>query len=104
MERIELDGKPARILTTASDGSIRFVSPVSGGVLSTAFPIIKDCKLKTTLYNKINNLIWTLDLSGQITVYNGATNPMQTKMVWKPQCTFSTIVIRKPNAQSTMKT
>jgi hypothetical protein len=54
MQRIELPDRPARILTVAGDGSIRFISPVSGGILSTGFPVMKDIKVKSSLYDPTN--------------------------------------------------
>ncbi|KAJ3030775.1 hypothetical protein HK097_005581, partial [Rhizophlyctis rosea] len=42
IRRIESPHTPARILTVTEDGSIRLLSPVTGTVLATGFPVISD--------------------------------------------------------------
>eukprot|EP01137_Pigoraptor_chileana_P019887 Opistho-2@6457 len=46
MRRVESDnGRPARILTMSSDGSVRVVSPVTGAILTIAFPVVETTPL-----------------------------------------------------------
>ena len=39
------DVNPARILSVASDGSMRFFSPVSGNLLQISYPVLEDSNM-----------------------------------------------------------
>ncbi|KAJ3153369.1 WD repeat-containing protein 87 [Irineochytrium annulatum] len=51
LRRAELRDHPARIVTGAVDGSLRLISPVTGAVLTTAFPVMKETTLKGVEYD-----------------------------------------------------
>ncbi|KAH9248409.1 hypothetical protein BASA81_013949 [Batrachochytrium salamandrivorans] len=51
VRRVTHPRKPARILTAVSDGSIKMISPVSGNIIGTGFPIHKDTISKDIAWN-----------------------------------------------------
>ncbi|KAJ1328471.1 hypothetical protein BSLG_010203 [Batrachochytrium salamandrivorans] len=56
VRRVTHPRKPARILTAVSDGSIKMISPVSGNIIGTGFPIHKDTISKDIAWNMNSEL------------------------------------------------
>ncbi|KAJ3215458.1 WD repeat-containing protein 87 [Dinochytrium kinnereticum] len=83
LSRVELKNRPARILAAAADGSIRLLSPVTGVVLSTAFPVMKETFISGVEYDLATDILWTLSTAGDIAVYSCRTNPCQIIDEWK---------------------
>ena len=76
MERSESpqSGK-ARIISSCSDGSIKFISPVSGMTIFTLFPAHKDVYFKELSYNANEDRLFYLCTNGDIVVYDTSTSP-----------------------------
>jgi hypothetical protein len=54
-ERLRTGGserKAARLLVSSSDGSVKFMSPVSGEVITTGFPVYKDATTVDMFYDR----------------------------------------------------
>ncbi|KAJ3100249.1 WD repeat-containing protein 87 [Phlyctochytrium planicorne] len=83
LSRVELKYRPARIVAAAADGSIRLLSPVTGAVLSTAFPAMKETFISAVEYDLATDILWALTTAGDIAVYTCRSNPSQIIDEWK---------------------
>jgi len=50
LKRVESNLKPARILCLAEDNSCRFISPVSGQLITISLPLLEDIKIIKVTY------------------------------------------------------
>ena len=78
------EGAPARLVTSCRDGSIKILSPVTGTVISTLFPVHKDTYSKDILYDIENDLLYCICNNGEIAVYHSNTSPGRIIRVWAP--------------------
>ncbi|KAJ3333228.1 WD repeat-containing protein 87 [Blyttiomyces sp. JEL0837] len=83
LQRIESSTHPARIVAGAEDGSVYFLSPVTGIVLQTAFPAMKDTLAIGVEYDIENGILWSLNNDGDIAVYTVQSNPCVILEEWK---------------------
>jgi WD40 repeat protein len=74
--------KPKRVISTVQDGSIRLISPITGTILSTGFPIDKDFQVKQVAYDRDAELIYSLNTNGTIVQYSSEFNPFKIKFLW----------------------
>ncbi|KAJ3120366.1 hypothetical protein HK098_004661 [Nowakowskiella sp. JEL0407] len=81
--REERPGYPARIVACAEDNSIRLISPVTGAVLVTAFPVMNEANIYDIVYDIALERIWLLTSNGDIPVYDTSTNPCKIIQNWK---------------------
>jgi WD40 repeat protein len=56
-KEMSANGKPARLVSVAADGSIRLLSPVTGTTLATAFPVIRENVMKQVEYDACSGKI-----------------------------------------------
>jgi hypothetical protein len=77
-------GRSARLVTACRDGSIKILSPVTGTVISTLFPIHRDTSPKDLLYDIGNNLLYCICSNGEIAVYHANTSPGRILRVLEP--------------------
>ncbi|KAI8848626.1 hypothetical protein BC829DRAFT_417412 [Chytridium lagenaria] len=83
LSRVELRHRPARILAAAADGSIRLLSPVTGAVLTTAFPAMKETMVCGVEYDLATDILWALSTTGDVAIYACRTNPCRIIDEWK---------------------
>ncbi|KAJ3043529.1 WD repeat-containing protein 87 [Rhizophlyctis rosea] len=83
IRRADCPGVPSRIVTVAEDGSIRLLSPVTGAVLTTGFPIISDIGIVDVVYDIAQDRIWLLSKNGDIALYDTQRNPCPIVEHWK---------------------
>ncbi|RKO89595.1 hypothetical protein BDK51DRAFT_50864 [Blyttiomyces helicus] len=77
LRRISHPRNPARILAANLDGSIKLLSPVSGAVLVTAFPVIKDAATVDVAYDIEAERVYSFTTTGDIVMYDSRVNPMK---------------------------
>ncbi|KAI8810461.1 hypothetical protein BJ742DRAFT_800389 [Cladochytrium replicatum] len=85
------DRAPSRILSVATDGSIRFVSPVSGAVILTGYPSQNDSPIMNVVFNTEEGCAYMLNSAGEIVVYNTTCNPASIIAVRNPTVNPDTI-------------
>ncbi|KAJ3092885.1 WD repeat-containing protein 87 [Quaeritorhiza haematococci] len=83
VKRVKKQDLPGRIVAVGGDGSVRILSPVTGTVLATAFPVMADTTLVDLIYDPTQDRAWALASNGDIAVYNCESNPMQIIDEWK---------------------
>ncbi|KAJ3414913.1 hypothetical protein HDV05_005862 [Chytridiales sp. JEL 0842] len=71
-----------RLVVAFEDGSVRLLSPVTGKIISTGFPIYKDASLVDFFYDTEQDLIYCQLTNGDIVVYDAGSNPMKIIEVW----------------------
>lgn len=74
--------KPTRLLTTLSDGSLKLLSPVTGAVLVTCFPVYKDVTVKHAVGDMASGTVYGLLSSGEIGAWDVKRNPAVLKGIW----------------------
>ena len=79
-----MDGYPSRILCVCEDGSVRLLNSLNGLILMTAFPVFKDTTNIDTVYDGLNNRIYSLLSNGETVIYKTNTNPCVVEQVWCP--------------------
>ncbi|KAJ3241679.1 WD repeat-containing protein 87 [Chytriomyces hyalinus] len=85
VQRKEVFGFPPRILAVSSDASIKLLSPVTGACLMTAFPVIRDCTVRSVEYDIVSNMLWALTTAGDVFVYSTVCNPCKVVDEWRVQ-------------------
>lgn len=90
MKRVEHPNKPARIIATVMDGSVRLISPLSGDIIGTGFPIDQDMVVSQIAYDMDKEMIYALNTNGSIINYDSSQNPFQTVRVWDNSSKFKT--------------
>ncbi|KAJ3186036.1 WD repeat-containing protein 87 [Gaertneriomyces sp. JEL0708] len=83
LRRIVHPESPARILSVGQDDSIKLVSPVSGEVLSTGFPVHKDAVTLDVAYDLGNERLYSFKTNGDIAVFDTAGNPFKLVELWE---------------------
>ncbi|KAL5033244.1 hypothetical protein BDV3_000251 [Batrachochytrium dendrobatidis] len=83
IKRVTHPTKPARILTAVADGSLKMISPVSGIVIGTGFPIHKDTQTKDVAWNMNSENLYSFNTNGDIVVYSCNANPFKIFDVWE---------------------
>ncbi|KAI8806100.1 hypothetical protein BJ742DRAFT_870659 [Cladochytrium replicatum] len=83
LKRAERAGCTARLLACGEDGSIRLISPVSGAVLVTGFPVIYENIAIDIVYGLLTERIYVLATSGNIVAYDSSSNPCAVVDEWK---------------------
>ncbi|KAI9145151.1 hypothetical protein BKA69DRAFT_1035792 [Paraphysoderma sedebokerense] len=82
LKRFTHPTRQARIAAASEDGCIRFLSPVTGQVLLTAFPTIQNCCIIDLFYNFETEKLYVLMSTGDIAVYSTMVNPCKVLNVW----------------------
>jgi WD40 repeat protein len=72
----------ARIMATAGDGSVRLISPATGEVITTFFPIFTADLLSEMVYCPLCGLLFALLSTGEVLVASALTNPCSTLQLW----------------------
>ncbi|TPX75061.1 hypothetical protein CcCBS67573_g03666 [Chytriomyces confervae] len=85
VQRKEVFGFPPRILAVSSDASIKLLSPVTGACLMTAFPVIRDCTVRSVEYDIVSNMLWALTTAGDVFIYSTVCNPCKVVDEWRVQ-------------------
>src|SRR3954468_1273307 len=67
--------RPARLLTILSDGSIKLLSPATGAVLVTCFPVYKDVAVKDAVGDMYYGMVYGFLSSGGIGVWDVNGSP-----------------------------
>jgi hypothetical protein len=74
--------KPSRLVVSVFDGSVRFISPATGTILATGFPIDEDFIIKQVAYDMNSDLVYTLNTNGTIIQYDSSHNPFKVEYLW----------------------
>ncbi|TPX68035.1 hypothetical protein SpCBS45565_g03331 [Spizellomyces sp. 'palustris'] len=74
---------PPRILTACEDGSVKLISPVTGHVLVTSFPVHKDVGITDVVGDLDGKKVYTFMTNGDVVVYDVAGNPGVIVGVWE---------------------
>jgi WD40 repeat protein len=82
LKKYSLPGQPARLLSAASDGSIRLLSVLSGTNLGTGFPTNQELTLFQVEYDVEQETIYALNTNGTIVVYDATLNPFLITCFW----------------------
>ncbi|KAI8926073.1 WD40-repeat-containing domain protein [Entophlyctis helioformis] len=83
MRRVTHPGKPPRILTAIADGSVKMISPVTGIVIATGFPVHKDAITKEIAYNMSSETLYSFNTNGDIILYDSNANPFKILDIWE---------------------
>ena len=107
LKRVEYPTRPSRIISACKDGGIRFVSPVTGLVIGSMFPLHKDCVPKDVIYDTFAEIAYAYCSTGDIIVYNTSTSPGKLVEVWELQrekitcfCSIISLKSKKKNGQN----
>ncbi|KAL2916841.1 hypothetical protein HK105_203620 [Polyrhizophydium stewartii] len=83
IRRVTHPSKPARILTAVADGSIKMISPVTGIVIGTGFPVHKDTVTRDLAWNMSSDVLYSFNNNGDIVVYGCNANPFKILDIWE---------------------
>ncbi|XP_022109571.1 uncharacterized protein LOC110989469 isoform X2 [Acanthaster planci] len=75
---------PTRILCAAEDGGVRLISAVSGTILTIIYPMATYQILTDLVYDPKHDMIYTVMATGDVLVFNSATNPCTADQLWVP--------------------
>jgi WD40 repeat protein len=82
LDRFEHPFKPARLVSTISDCSIRLLSPVTGSTIATGFPTDKDLWIRQVAYDMENEQLFCFSSDGSVTKYCFDANPLVVQSIW----------------------